>query len=269
LTPKSKPALAVGNVIGLAIGALVVVAGIIVAFAIALRPEPPPPPLPSAAPEAAPTPAAIVPQVQETIVSLNPSKSQMRGSFEALGYVFESTPLATGMPRLTGQQPKTASTIELIGRGDLVERTSLMLGFANDDPDGLIWNTGAMTVFMRALGWTDGVTWISKKVNTGGKTSKDGVAYEVTGIPDTGIVVISASPDTNNKGAGSSGSIPKVPTYTGRRKSTKPDGLGTAENVSEGDSTSGTPAPKPSAGGPCGCSPTDLPCNMRCQAKGG
>lgn len=42
---------------------------------------------------------------------------------------------------------------------------------------------------------------------------------------------------------------------------------------SEGGSAEPAPAqkatPKPASGGHCGCAPTDLPCNMRCSAKGG
>jgi hypothetical protein len=42
----------------------------------------------------------------------------------------------------------------------------------------------------------------------------------------------------------------------------------------EGSGSGSEPAPKPAApkpagGGHCGCAPTDLPCNMRCSAKGG
>ncbi len=62
----------------------------------------------------------------------------------------------------------------------------------------------------------------------------------------------------------------KKPKYTGtRKKKTASDGSGTTGSGSEGSSTSGASTPKPASGAHCGCSPTDLPCNMKCSAKGG
>jgi predicted Zn finger-like uncharacterized protein len=58
----------------------------------------------------------------------------------------------------------------------------------------------------------------------------------------------------------------KAPKYKGGG-GRKPSKSGGDSNQSGGD----TPAPRatPAAGPHCGCAPTDLPCNMRCSAKGG
>lgn len=56
-----------------------------------------------------------------------------------------------------------------------------------------------------------------------------------------------------------------APRYTGRAAPSK------KKTDSPDAPSSPTPkaTPKPASGGHCGCAPTDLPCNMRCSAKGG
>jgi hypothetical protein len=67
-----------------------------------------------------------------------------------------------------------------------------------------------------------------------------------------------ASAATANKAA------PKWRGKTGKTSSAKSGG----ESTSSGSSPT-PPTPKPASGGKCGCSPSDLACNMRCAAKGG
>ncbi len=73
-----------------------------------------------------------------------------------------------------------------------------MLGFSQDDSSGLVMNTGAIMVFMRELGWPDGIKWVTKNVSAGGKVNRGGVTYEITVIPGTGVMLLSAKPDLNN-----------------------------------------------------------------------
>ena len=193
ITQTHKPS---SNAAGIVIATIIVLVAIFIAV-ITLKPEPPPPPpLPSAAPMAAPQ-AASVTAPQDPIVSMS-RKSKMKASFESLGYAFTSAPLESGMPRLMGEHPETSSVVELTGRDDFVERSALMVGFAKDDPDGLVWNTGAIMVFMRDLGWPDGQKWVTKNVRKGGQINKGGVDYSVVRIADTGVVMITAAPDKNS-----------------------------------------------------------------------
>lgn len=55
------------------------------------------------------------------------------------------------------------------------------------------------------------------------------------------------------------------PKYTAVRRKTRSDGSGTTGSGSEGSSQGSPATPKP-ASGHCGCSPTDLTCNMKCSA---
>lgn len=257
------------GVAGPLVGCMFVVAGVVVVAANVLSSDPPPPPpLPSAAPMVASQPPVPIATPQDPIISMS-RKSRMKASFEKLGYEFTSAPLESGMPRLMGQHPDNASAVELTGRDDYVERSALMVGFAEDDPQGLAWNTGAIMVFMRDLGWADGIKWITKNVRSGAKINKGGIDYEIVRIADTGVVMITAEP---NKGSSEVkrqvmeaqlGPVPVAPSPQSR------PGLSNVSNVSEKSHSvmccDGTPSPSCMCGqgslrgccshhhGVCGC----------------
>ncbi len=72
-------------------------------------------------------------------------------------------------------------------------------------------------------------------------------------------------------GTGAASAAPSTPKAAPRKWSGKRSTTGTSGKTGSSQSSGGgdSPTPKPKPASKCGCSPSDLPCNMRCAARGG
>lgn len=147
-------------------------------------PDPPRPPIRAALAEGASKEPALKPTV-----------SSFRKWFEDLGIGFQASTAVRGTPRMTGTHPDKLTSVELIGFGEKLERTSVMFGLAKDAPAAMIRNTGVIMVFMRETGWEKGWKWATEAIGKGRvKKRHEKVDYVMQTIGDTGICVLSATP---------------------------------------------------------------------------
>jgi len=125
--------------------------------------------------------------------------SSLRIGFERLDLVFSRAhELADGTPRLMGTTSDKLTVVELIGYGDVLSRTSLMVGFTKSDAESFARNTAALLLFLRALGWEEGRTWATESMKSDHAAALHGaVAYEMQKVSD-GVFLFSARPASNH-----------------------------------------------------------------------
>lgn len=148
----------------------------------------PPPPLP-------PAPEPVAAYEGPARPAIAGSKAAFESWFRRLGVDLAASTPVNGSPRDMGTSADKLLTVEVIGRGDALEKASLLFAIDNSNTASVATITGAVMVFMRETGWNGGHDWVIKSMKAGKKVEKThgNVTYAVNQFMP-GAFTLSAAP---------------------------------------------------------------------------
>jgi len=126
------------------------------------------------------------------------SKAAFEDWFKRLGVALAPSTPVNGSPRDMGASADKLLTVEVIGRGDAIEKASLMFAIDSSNTSAIATLTGAIMVFMRETGWNGGHDWVIKSMKASKKVEKThgNVTYSVNQFMP-GAFTLSAAPKSS------------------------------------------------------------------------
>ena len=131
----------------------------------------------------------------ETIVStstptaLGVTTNSIQSAFEELGFVFQSSPLHDGTPRVIGKQIDDATLVEVVGPPNRPTQTTTMFTLSEDEVPYVV-------VFMQLVvpTWTEGINWVAEKIaaaiDAEQTTTRGNLSIRLSAIAEMGIFTL-------------------------------------------------------------------------------
>ena len=140
-------------------------------------------------------PSAAASGQTETIVStsrptaLGVTTNSIQSAFEEIGFVFQSSPLHDGTPRVIGQQVDDTTLVEVVGPPNRPTQATTMFTLSEDEVPYVI-------VFMQLVvpTWTEGINWIAEKlaaaIDAEQTTTRGNLSIRLSAIAEMGIFTL-------------------------------------------------------------------------------
>jgi hypothetical protein len=142
-------------------------------------------PLPTAtltpAPSATPQPTPSVEPTEAPAGPLGVSRAVLQKRYEQAGFIFQPAPATDGQLRVTGANPRTLATIELIGPADNITQAAMTLVMLDADAESQA-AADLLTGLLSATlpDWADGPAWLEDQLNLAATISGTGGVVQST-----------------------------------------------------------------------------------------
>ena len=124
-----------------------------------------------------------------TPTALGVTTNSIQSAFEELGFVFQSSPLHDGTPRVIGKQIDDATLVEVVGPPNRPTQATTMFTLSEDEVPYVV-------VFMQLVvpTWTEGINWVAEKlaaaIDAKQTTTRGNLSIRLSAIAEMGIFTL-------------------------------------------------------------------------------